>query len=151
MLVKSILNKWPPAAARDASVIAVSRMMLAKNSGAVLILGGGGLVGIVTDRDIVVRLLTSGLNAMDRTIEQIMTPDPFICFDDHKIEDAAIIMADNQVRHLPVMDRSHALAGMLTLDLIAEHYSEQLAGETLGECVERRKARPRKPRSFLWK
>ncbi|MGB3278683.1 MAG: CBS domain-containing protein [Pseudorhodobacter sp.] len=151
MRVKSILNKWPPAAAHDASVIAVSRMMFAKNSGAVLIMAGGGLVGIVTDRDIVVRLLSSGLNAMDRKIEQIMTPDPFVCFDDQKIEDAAIIMADNQVRHLPVMDSNHALAGLLTLDLIAEHYSEQLAGETLGECVERRKARPRKPRAFLWK
>ena len=51
-------------------------------------------------------------------------------------------MGDEQVRHLLVLDRSGALFGVFSVDDIAENASEELAGQTLGEIVEKRVQRP---------
>jgi CBS domain-containing protein len=67
-----------------------------------------------------------------------MTGHAVMCFADQDIEEAAQIMGEAQVRHLLVMDRSGGFVGMLSLDDIAENASEELAGQALGEIVEKR-------------
>ena len=98
----------------------------------------GALVGIVTDRDIVIRALGNP----DRVISlarEIMTPDPLTCLEDQDVAEAAVIMGDNQIRRLPVLRRDGQLVGVLSLGDIAENFSEGLAGEVLGEVVEGRR------------
>jgi CBS domain-containing protein len=144
MLVKNILTHSPATAAPDATVLSVSEMMREDDTGAVIILDEGRVVGIVTDRDITTQLPTCDKLTLARPVSEIMTLNPLTCFDDQNVVDAAVIMADHQVRRLPVMNRGNQLVGMLTVDLIAENYSEKVAGETLGEIVESRLRKPRR-------
>jgi len=99
-------------------------------------------VGIVTDRDII-RLLPENCDAATRTISDAMTRNPASCFVDQDVKDAATIMGDRQVRHLLVLDRSGGLLGVFSVDDIAENASEELAGQALGEIVEKRARPPR--------
>jgi CBS-domain-containing membrane protein len=84
---------------------------------------------------------------LNQRVSQIMTRDPLTYFFDQNAVDAAMIMADHQVRCLPVIDGAQRLVGLLTADLIAENYSEHLAGETIGEIGESRAIRPVRPRN----
>jgi len=93
---------------------------------------------VITDRDIVVRFVSRDETAMHVRVGDVMTPKVLTCFDSQTIEDAAAAMGDHQVRRLPVCDEAKRLLGVLSVDRIAEEYSEHLAGEALGEIVETR-------------
>ncbi|MFO7757266.1 MAG: CBS domain-containing protein [Roseovarius sp.] len=100
----------------------------------------GIVVGIVTDRDIVLRALaTRGCaRSLDTQIAQIMSRDVITCLEDDDVAATAALMGERQVRRLPVLTRSGALVGLLSVGDIAEHASEELAGQTLGEISEAR-------------
>lgn len=142
MLVKSILDHPPTTAEPSATIGSVASIMRSDGMGAVVILDKDRLVGIVTDRDVALRVGDCNVCAQTRPISKIMTHNPLTCFDDQNVEEAAMIMADNQVRYLPVINHTQDLVGLLTIDVIAENYSERLAGETLGEIVEHRRSNP---------
>lgn len=126
----------------NANILLVSKLMREDRTGAILVVEENQLVGIVTDRDVVTRLDVSDAHTLLHPVSQIMTRNPLTCPEDATVIQAAVIMADNQVRRLPVIDVSGKIIGLLTLDNIAEDYSENLAGETLGEIVEYRRKRP---------
>ncbi|MCF3974686.1 CBS domain-containing protein [Paracoccus sp. EGI L200073] len=97
-------------------------------------------IGIVTDRDIVTRALAapaSDLGPQTR-IADIMSSDVLTCFADQDVTQAAALMGDRQVRRLVVIDRSGMPVGILSVGDIAEHVSEELAGQVLGEISEAR-------------
>lgn len=106
--------------------------------GALPVLEDGSPVGLVTDRDIVVRVLSEGGAAGVATVGEAMTVGPVACFADQGVVDAAALMGDLQIRRLLVVERSGELVGMLSLGDIAEHASEELAGQALGEVREDR-------------
>jgi len=90
------------------------------------------LVGIITDRDVVVRGLTEGCNPGKTKVEESMTPGIEYCIDDQTVEDAACLMRDKQIRRLAVLNRAHRLVGIVSLgDLAIETDDEVLAGDTL--------------------
>jgi len=110
------------------------------NIGCLVVVVDHDLLGIITDRDIVKRAIaeTPADEGYTIPVRQCMTRDAFTCRDDQDVAQASVVMADHQIRRLPVVDRDGSLVGMLTLGDIAENVSEQLAGEVLGEICERR-------------
>jgi len=122
----------------SAGIAAAAEKMRDMNVGILTVLDHDQLVGVITDRDIVVRFVTGGEWAMQARVRDVMSPEVRICFDRQTIEDAAAAMGNHQVRRLPVCDDAERLVGILSVDMIAEEYSEHLAGETLGEIVEKR-------------
>ena len=76
------------------------------------------LVGMVTDRDIVMRVLANG-RGPDAPVREAMTESVLYCFEDDSIEDAARQMGDAQVRRLPVMNRDKRLVGIIALGDLA--------------------------------
>lgn len=145
MRVKSLIDHPPIKVDPETTVLAVSAMMRQDDTGAVLVFDDQRLVGIVTDRDIATKLTPFGAPALAQPIARFMTLDPLTCRDDQDVLDAALLMADYQVRRLPVLDHSGQVVGMLTLDMIAENFCEHVAGETLGEIVEQRARKPLRP------
>ena len=121
----------------DDSVAAAAALMREHDIGSLPVMNGTRIVGMITDRDIAIRHLaaTASDGAM---VQNIMAGEPVTCPDTASVEHAAALMGDNQVRRLPVLDRAGRLVGIVSVDDIAENYSEHLAGETLGEIVEYR-------------
>lgn len=113
------------------SVMKAAQAMNELNVGSIPVCDGERLVGIVTDRDIVVRGVAEGC-AADRTpLSTVMSPQACWCFEDDSIEAAAGRMREAQIRRMPVVDRDKRLVGMLSLGDIATKGGEQVAGEAL--------------------
>jgi CBS domain-containing protein len=95
------------------------------------------LVGMVTDRDIVIRAIADGHDPKTTRIQDIMTPDVVYCFEDQDLEDAAQLMKESQIRRLVVLNRDKQLIGIVSLgDLAVKTGDEGLSGETLGHVSE---------------
>ena len=133
VMSRPVISVLPVTTVRRAAML-----MRRHDVGALPVLVDDCLVGIVTDRDIVVRLLTNRSGAENHPVGDAMTRDPVTCYADQTIAEAAALMGDEQIRRLPVVDRSDGLVGILSIGDIAEGVSEALAGEALGEVTEER-------------
>jgi CBS domain-containing protein len=111
-------------------------LMARLDLGALPVCAEGRPVGILTDRDLVVRWAARA--ATDGRASAYMTPRVVTCRAEHTVEQAAHLMADMQIRRLVVLDAAGQVAGILSLGDIANDASEELAGQTLGEIVEAR-------------
>lgn len=89
------------------------------------------LVGVITDRDIAVRAVAKGKDINHATCQEFMTPSPVTVQADMDVEAAADLMADKQVRRLPVI-QDERLIGIVSLgDLAVDIGETELMGETL--------------------
>jgi len=119
--------------AKPSSTIAeVARMMAEIESGAVPVVDDGKVVGLITDRDIVVRLVAKGGSA-ETPVREVMTEGAETCQMDDNLADAAAAMANRQIRRLVVLDDKGGLAGILSLGDIATDYGAKVVGRTLEE------------------
>jgi CBS domain-containing protein len=90
------------------------------------------LVGMITDRDIVVRAVAEGCDPRTITVKEVMSPDVLWCFEDQDVKEAAQLMRENQVRRLVVLNHDKRLVGIVSLgDLAVETGDEKLSGSTL--------------------
>lgn len=122
--------------APDTSVRAAAALMEMLDIGILPICENGRPIGVVTDRDIVVRLMTKTGAATDVPISQIMSNPVITCHAEDEIEKIAWIMGDHQVRRLLVLDDDGRVVGVLSVCDIARDLDEKIAGEVLGEIVE---------------
>jgi CBS domain-containing protein len=91
------------------------------------------LVGIVTDRDIVVRVVAEGRDVAAATVREAMTPNPATCGEEDDVKQAVAHMAERQVRRMPVVDADGRLSGIIAQADIATRVHRD---ETTGDLVE---------------
>ena len=91
----------------------------------------GRLVGMVTDRDIVVKGVAEARDAGNTTAREVMSPKVLYCFDDQSVEEVLSNMGDVQVRRLPVLDRDKNLVGIVSIGDLAKKGPAKKAGEAL--------------------
>lgn len=94
------------------------------------------LVGMLTDRDIVVRGLAEKRDPATTKVRDAMSTQVLYCFEDEPVEQAAESMARARVRRLPVLNRDKRLVGIVSLGDIATHANEKKAGEALEKISE---------------
>lgn len=103
----------------DATVYSAIELMAEKRVGALLVVDEGRLVGIVSERDYARKVILMGRSSMDTFVREIMTPDPITICCDTSVDEAMRVMTENRFRHLPVIDTSGHVAGVLSLgDLV---------------------------------
>jgi len=115
------------------SVKSSAELMKTCDIGALFVAENDKLVGVVTDRDIVVRAIAGNIR-IDEPVTKIMTPVVKYCFEDEELEHIAQNMADNQIRRLPVMNRQKQLVGVVSLGNLA-HSNQQQAVNTMVKGV----------------
>ncbi|HEY1078166.1 MAG TPA: CBS domain-containing protein [Fontimonas sp.] len=116
----------------DRSIREAAQVMAAMDIGALPVGGDDRLIGMITDRDIAVRAVAEGLD-VDTPIRDVMSADIRYCFEDEDVRHIAESMGDNQVRRLPVLDRSKRLVGIVALgDLACNRSSAAATGKALG-------------------
>lgn len=101
--------------ARD-TVLHAAQTLAADDIGAIPVADGDRLIGMVTDRDIVVRCVAKNLDPADTILREILTRGTCYCYQDEDIEHVAHNMDELLVRRLPVMDRSKRLVGIVSLE-----------------------------------
>jgi CBS domain-containing protein len=114
----------------EESLKKAARLMADLDVGALPVRQDDRLVGMVTDRDLVVRGLAEDCGPESK-VRQVMTPDVKYCYADQDVDEIAANMADIQVRRLPVLDRDKRLVGILALSDIAVSDDPEPAMEAL--------------------
>ncbi|WP_136520102.1 CBS domain-containing protein [Cellulomonas telluris] len=126
--VSEVVDRDAVTAEVTTTVREVAELMRERAVGDVVVLDGGRLAGIVTDRDLVTRVLAVGGTGAD-PVGQVCTPDPVHVAPGTTLEEAAALMADNAVRRLPVVDGDVVL-GVVSLGDVAVSRD---AGDVLGD------------------
>jgi CBS domain-containing protein len=118
------------------TVIKAAQAMQELDVGVIPVCDGDRLVGMVTDRDIVLRGVAQGRAAEQTPLSDVMTKDACWCYEDQSVEEAAEQMREAQIRRMPVVDREKHLVGMLSLGDIATKGDVGESGEALQEISE---------------
>lgn len=96
---------------------------------------GNEVLGVVTDRDIVIRGIARGLDPLNTHVKEIMTQDVVYVFDDQDVLEAARLMEVKQLRRLAVLNRDKHLVGVLSLGDVSTRSQDQLLASEVLKCV----------------
>lgn len=134
MRVRDLMSKSVVTIAPEESAALAARLLSRHELGSLPICAADGtLVGIVTDRDIVTRCVAAGEEPGRVPVRDIMSPAPSVITPETPISDAARLMAQRQVRRLPVVEQGHVV-GMLSLgDLARSRRTDTEAAEALSD------------------
>jgi CBS domain-containing protein len=123
-----------PVAADAAEKIEAGEPVVVRRGRADYAAGNGRLVGLITDRDIVIRAIAEGLDARQVRAEELMTKDLHAVRPNDRVIEAIRKMGDKQVRRLPVVDREGNLRGIISMaDIALETGADRELGEALEE------------------
>jgi CBS domain-containing protein len=114
------------------SVATAAQIMKRENVGPVLVVSDRSdrrLVGIVTDRDLAVKVVAEGRDAHSTRLDEVMSSNPVTCNQEDDVSDAMRMMADYQVRRIPVVDENHRLVGIIAQADIARMGSDEEVGD----------------------
>jgi CBS domain-containing protein len=103
---------------------------------------GERLIGIVTDRDVAVRVVGRGLDSDTTPVGDVASRDVAVLTPDHDLDDALRLMAREQVRRVPIVVRENQLVGMLAQADLAHAGKEKTTGEVV-EAISRAPGGPR--------
>ena len=117
----------------DTPILEIARKMRDGDIGATPVVEDERLVGMVTDRDVVVRVIAEGGDVRTKTARDAMSPGILYCFVDESVEAVLENMGDQQIRRLPVVDREKRLVGVVSLGDLALSGKRKAAGEALQE------------------
>ncbi len=129
MQVREAMHKGVEWMAPTTSLAELAQTMRKHDIGAIPIGENDRLIGMVTDRDIVVKGLANGQDASSLTARDVMTEGIVYCRANEELGDALRIMEDKRIRRLPVLDENKRMIGMLSLGDVSSAASHELAGE----------------------
>jgi CBS domain-containing protein len=119
------------------SVTEAAKKMKSFNVGFLPVQEGTRLIGVVTDRDIVVRALAEERDPDKTQVKDVVSPNIVYCFEDDSIEDAVKLMEENRVRRLIVCRENGTPIGIISLgDLAVRSGQEHLFAEALEQISE---------------
>ena len=131
-----VMTREPACCEPADSIERIAQLMKSEDIGAVPVVESKTsrkLVGIVTDRDVVVKVLASGRAVGNATVQDAMTKDPVTCREDADVSEAVARMAERKVRRIPIVDRGGTLQGIIAQADIATRVQRD---KTTGELVE---------------
>ena len=99
---------------REATVLDAARLMNDRHIGSVLVMDGGRLAGIFTERDVLVRIVAEGLDPAGTRLSEVMTIDVACAHPETLVDEMRAVMRDARIRHLPVID-GERLVGMVSI------------------------------------
>ena len=136
MQVSQILTREVETIGPGTTVKEAAQRMRSMDVGSLPVCDGRRLLGMVTDRDITIRITAEGRDAASTAVQEAMTPDVSYVFEDQDVNDAARVMRERQIRRLPVVDREKHLVGIVSLGDIATTGDERLSGDALERISE---------------
>ncbi len=136
ILVRHAMTQSPITASAEMNASDAAALMKQYDVGAIPVTRDNELLGLVTDRDLVLRVLAERQNPIQVQLGSILTKTPVTVTPDTRISEARDLMAEHRVRRLPVV-KNEELIGIISLgDIAIADASERAVGETLEEISE---------------
>lgn len=129
MKVKDAMHKGVQWVGPDAPLTVVADKMRAHDVGALPVGENDRLIGMVTDRDIVVNGVAAQADLTALTARDVMSEGVVYCIDTEELGDALLIMEQKQIRRMPVINAQKRMVGMLSLGDVSHAASRELTGE----------------------
>ena len=130
--IAEVMTQRPRAVTTRTSVRDAARLMEEEDVGSLPVVEEGTqLVGIVTDRDVAIRVVGRGLDPDRTVVGEVASTDLVALTPDHDLDDALTVMAREQVRRLPIVARENELVGMLSQADIARVGKDKTSGQVL--------------------
>ena len=130
---REVMTKDPASCSASETVTKVAGLMKQHDVGSVPVVEADRLVGIVTDRDIVLKVVAGGRNPEQAAVKDAMTPNPVSCKEDDDLEYALRLMKERQVRRMPIVDGGGRLTGIIAQADVATRVNRD---DKTGELVE---------------
>ena len=109
----------------NASVFDALKLMAAKEIGALMVVDGGQLVGVVSERDYARKVVLHGKSSKDTPVREIMTQKVLYVRPEQTVEECMALMTDKHVRHMPVIDGERMIGVVSIGDIVKSVISEQ--------------------------
>ena len=138
--VRDIMTADPACVRESDGIAEAARIMKSEDAGVVPIIDGDRkLAGIITDRDIVVRLVAEGKNPLDCKVSEAMTKNIRSVRDDASVDEVMSIMRSANVRRVPVCDNNDRIVGIVSMaDLATETNEKGKVGDVVQDISEAR-------------
>jgi len=141
--IAEVMTQRPRAVTSQTTVREAARLMEEEDVGSLPVVDEGTrLIGIVTDRDVAVRVVGRGLDSETTTVGDVASRDVLALTPEHELDEALSLMAREQVRRVPIVVRENQLVGMLAQADIAHVGKEKTTGEVV-EAISRAPGGPR--------
>ena len=126
MSLERIGSKTVVTISSDASVLEAAKLMQSKHIGCLVVTDDSRITGILTDRDIVLKLVASEKNPAETAVKTIMTSNPTMVNINYDVLDAVRLMRNRGVRRLPVIDEHRHLLGIITMDDVMTAFGAEI-------------------------
>jgi CBS domain-containing protein len=126
--IRDVMTENPTSCEPSTTIVEAAKVMAEEDVGPVPVVEGGRIVGLVTDRDLVVRVLAEGRDPNSTTIGDIASADLVTVQPDSDLNEALSLMSQNQVRRLPVVEDGR-LVGIVAQADVARAADEEETGE----------------------
>ncbi len=126
--VRDTMTRDPRSIAPGDPIVKAARLMRDEEVGSLPVIEQGRLVGMLTDRDIAVRVIAEGKSSESTTVAEVFSRDPVVAEPDQDLDEALRLMARHQVRRLPVVEDDR-LVGILAQADVALEEKEKKTGE----------------------
>lgn len=146
--LKDVMTPQVEVISPDISVEEAAETMSNMDVGILPVCDGKKLIGMLTDRDIVLRVLGRKQDPKVMKVGETMTRDVTYCFDDQDIQEAAMLMVEKRIRRLVVLNREKNLVGIVSLGDLAVHSGNTILGGEVLEFVSQPSEPKRRPASL---
>jgi CBS domain-containing protein len=135
--IRELMTVRPRTVKVGDSIVEAAKLMKGEDSGIAPIVDGGRLVGVLTDRDIAVRVVAEGRDPQSTRVEEIASTNLVTIDPQQELDEALRLMAQHQVRRLPVVEEDGKLVGIVAQADVARHADSTRTGEVVEEISER--------------
>jgi CBS domain-containing protein len=136
--VRDTMSANPQAVSPDQPVSEAARLMRSEDVGSLPVVEGERLAGVLTDRDIALRVVAEGKDPNATSVGEVLSGDPVTVTPDESLDEALAKMARHQVRRLPVVESEGRLVGVLAQADVAREGRDTETGKLVEDISESR-------------
>jgi len=134
--IREIMTSNPSTVEPDKTIVDAARIMKQEDAGVVPVTENGRLTGMVTDRDIAIRVVAEGKDPQSTTVQEVASKNLVTLDPEQELDEALRLMAQHQVRRLPVVEEDGRLVGIVAQADVARKGDDTQTGQVVQEISE---------------
>lgn len=135
MLVKEVMSKHPDALSEESNLTQAAEEMQKHDFGFLPVKSDGQIIGVITDRDIIIRAIAQGKDPKKTLLKDAMTSNIHFCHEEDDIKKAGQMMSDLQINRLAVYDKKNHLCGVISIGDIARKVNDIALCGRISEAI----------------